>query len=74
MDVHTLLHLIAPSLDDRAAVLQLRALEQEVATTADIWDAWEAALTVPEAPLLPPALRQVSLGTLTSPLITPEAL
>jgi len=74
LDVHTLLYLITPPSEDRVAVLQLLAPEQEVATTADIWDTWEAALTVLGAPPLPPALRQVSLDTLTSPLITFEAL
>jgi len=74
LDIHTLLYLIAPPSHDREAILQLLAPEQEVAAKADIWDAWEAALTVPGAPPLPLALRQVSLDILTSPLVTPEAL
>ena len=74
LDVHTFLYLIAPPSQDRAAILQLLAPDQEVVVTTDIWDAWEAALTLPGAPPLPPALRQVSLDTLTSPLVTPEAL
>jgi hypothetical protein len=54
--------------------MQLLAPEQDDTTATDIWDAWETALTVSGAPPLPPALRQVSLDTLTSPLITPEVL
>jgi len=69
-----LLYLIAPPSDDRSAILQLLALEHDVAAAADIWGAWEAALTVLDAPPIQSALRQVALDTLTSPLITPYEL
>ncbi len=74
MEVHTLFYLITPPSEDHSAILQLFAPEQDVASAVDIWDAWKAALTVPGTPPIQPALRQVALDTLTSPLITPEAL
>ncbi len=57
LDVHSLLYLIAPPSQDRDVILQRLAPKQDVATSADIWDAWEMALTVPGVTPLPPALR-----------------
>jgi hypothetical protein len=52
-DLHSLLHLLTPPSLDQTALLQLLAVATPPEDAADIWDAWEAALSGPDDPPLP---------------------
>ena len=73
-DPHTLLHLLTNPSEDQSAILQLLAPELDLATATDIWDAWALAFAHTDGTLLTTEFRDISIATLTSLLITPEAL
>ncbi len=73
-DPHTLLHLLTNPSEDQSVILQLLARELDLATTIDIWDAWAAAFAHPDGTFLITEFRDISISTLTSLLISPDAL
>jgi hypothetical protein len=73
-DPHTLLHLVTNPSEDQSTILQLLAPKLDLATATDIWDAWAAAFAHPDGTPLTVEFRDIAVATLTSPLVTPEAL
>ena len=73
-DPHALLHLLTNPSKDQSAILLMLAPKIDLATTTDLWDAWAAAFTHPDGAPLTFKFRYIAVATLTSPLITPEAL
>jgi hypothetical protein len=61
-----MLHLLAPLFDEQIALLQLIARDKSLEDATDIRDAWEAAFTCPNDPLLPHGFHQSVTITLTS--------
>ena len=73
-DVHSLLHLLTPQSVHQTALLQLLAVATPPEDAADIWDAWDLALTEPGDPPLPMEFHQSAINTLSSPFTDPEAM
>ena len=73
-DPHALLHPLTNPSKDQSAILQLLAPEIDLAKATSIWDAWAAAFAHPDGTPLTFQFRDIAIATLTSPLVTPEAL
>ncbi len=72
--VHSLLPLPTPHSVNQTALLQLLAVATPPEDAADIWDAWDAALSGPGDPPLPIGFRQSAINTLRSLFTDPDAL